>query len=297
MLQIRSLSVGYTERLVLQDLSLEIVPGQVLAVVGPNGTGKSTLIRAISGVLKPRSGSIQVKGQDITAMDYRQRARYMAVVPQAHSLPANYSVYQTVLLGRTPYLSWLGQSNSADHELVRSALVQTRISALAERKIGQLSGGEQQLVLLARALAQDTPVLLLDEPTSHLDIEHQSRILSLTRQLALETNRAVLMVIHDLNLAALYADRVALLCEGKVHAFGTPCDVLTSENLAAVYHIPTVVVPHPVYGTPLVVPDGLANTPRYPVQLPVISSKQMAMQPAPRQVAQSPSFSGKREQL
>ncbi len=261
MLQIQSLSVGYNDRLVLHDLNLDILPGQVLAVVGPNGTGKSTLIRTTSGVLKPCSGTVLVNGQDLTVMDFRQRARFMAVVPQAHALPDTFTVYQTVLLGRTPYLSWLGQSSALDHKCVRAALEQVGIADLAERRIGQLSGGEQQLVLLARALAQDTPVLLLDEPTSYLDIEHQSRILNLVRNLAVETNRAVLMVIHDLNQAGLYADRIALLSEGSVYALGNPGDVLTSENLAAVYHIPTIVVPHPVYGTPLVVPDGLSASP------------------------------------
>lgn len=255
MLHIQSLSVGYTDRLILRDFNLDILPGQVLAVAGPNGTGKSTLIRTISGVLPLRSGTISVDERDLTHVGFHERARYMAVVPQALSLPDDFSVYQTVLMGRTPHLDWLGHTNPHDHALVCAALKQTNVASFAERKIGQLSGGEQQLVLLARALAQDTPVLLLDEPTSHLDIEHQTRILNLVRKLALETNRVVLMVLHDLNQASLYADRIALLSGGQLFALGIPCEVLTSENLSAVYHIPTMIVPHPVYGTPLVLPD------------------------------------------
>lgn len=257
MLHIGSLSVGYTDRLVLHELTLDLLPGQVLAIIGPNGTGKSTLVRAISGVLSPCSGSIHIDGRDITHVNVHERSRYMAVVPQAHSLPDDFGVYETILLGRTPHLDWLGHIRPHDHELVRSALERLKIIPLADRKIGELSGGEQQLVLLARALAQDTPILLLDEPTSFLDIDHQTRILDLVRGLALETGRMVLMVIHDLNLAALYADRIALLSEGNLYALGTPCEVLTSENLAAVYHISAMVIPHPVYGTPLVLPGCL----------------------------------------
>lgn len=265
MLEIYDLHVAYTDRPVLSGVSLEVQPGEILAVIGPNGAGKSTLLRAVSGVIPWRSGSVRVAGQELSRLSPAMRARHLAVVPQARSLPAAFTVYQTVLMGRTPYLGWLGQAGALDHAHVRLALERARLNNLAQRRVGELSGGEQQRVLLARALAQDTPVLLLDEPTTHLDLQHQSSLLNLVRQLAAGQNLAVLMVLHDLNLAGLYADRVALLVQGRLLANGSPQEVLTEHNLAAVYNIPVHVVPHPDYGTPLILPDGRISTPEgYP---------------------------------
>ncbi len=256
MLQVKSLFFRYNGHDVLHDVSLAIRPGEVLALIGPNGAGKSTLIRAISGVLAARQGSVQVDGKEISRLSAMQRARCMAVVPQARELPGAFSVYQTVALGRTPYLGWLGKAGESDHRAVRRALEQTQLSSLAERAVGSLSGGEQQRVLLARALAQETPILLMDEPTTHLDLEHQTVLLNLVRSLAAEQGLAVLAALHDLNLASLYADRVALIAAGRIQALGTPQQVLTSEQLSRVYHVPVQVVPHPQYGSPLVLPDG-----------------------------------------
>ena len=256
MLEIRSLTVGYANYEVLRDISISIDSGEILAVVGPNGVGKSTLIRAVSGTNLIRSGRVLVDGQDVTRLSAQQRARFMAVVPQARELPAAFTVHQTVLLGRTPYLSWLGKAGMRDHAVVSLSLERTDLVGMAERRIGELSGGEQQRVLLARALAQDTPILLLDEPTTHLDLQHQSNLLNLVRLLVLEKNLCVLMVLHDLNLAGLYADRVALMANGGVFAMGEPAKVLTAQNLSTVYRVPVDIIPHPEYGTPLVLPDG-----------------------------------------
>ncbi len=256
MLEVQSLTVGYPNHEVLRDVSISIDSGEILAVVGPNGVGKSTLIRAVSGINLIRSGRVLVDGQDVTRLSAQQRARFMAVVPQARELPAAFTVYQTVLLGRTPYLSWLGKAGMRDHAVVSLSLERTDLAGMAERRIGELSGGEQQRVLLARALAQDTPILLLDEPTTHLDLQHQSNLLNLVRLLAQEKNLCVLMVLHDLNLAGLYADRVALMANGGVFAMGEPAKVLTAQNLSTVYRVPVDVIPHPEYGTPLVLPDG-----------------------------------------
>jgi iron complex transport system ATP-binding protein len=259
MLVIDSLSAKYGPRTVLQDLSLSVQEGEVLAVLGPNGAGKSTLIRAISGVHPLASGRVLLDGNDLTRLSSMQRARYMAVVPQARELPGGYTVFQTVLMGRTPYLSWLGHHNQHDLERVNSALEKTHTMELAQRKVGELSGGEQQRVLLARALAQDAPILLLDEPTTHLDLQHQSTLLNLVRQLCLESRFSVLMVLHDLNLASLYADRVALVSEGSLAAVGTPAEVLVADILLQVFKVPVHIIPHPDYGSPLVLPDGKAN--------------------------------------
>jgi iron complex transport system ATP-binding protein len=259
MLQIQSLSVAYGARLVLHDISLNIPSGEIVALIGPNGAGKTTLIRAVSGVIRPQSGGLRAGGEDLAGMTSTQRARKLSVVPQARNLPEPYTVWQTVLLGRTPYLGWLGQPAESDRERVRWALERTETLGLAERRIGELSGGEQQRVLLARALAQDTPILLLDEPTAHLDLHHQTTLLDLVYALTRENHLTVLMALHDLNLAALYADRVALLVDGRMQAIGTPAEVLTGDRLSQAYRLSLHVIQHPDFGVPLVLPDGLAR--------------------------------------
>jgi len=256
MLTIQSLCVRYGQRPVLDGVSLELKCGEVLAVIGPNGAGKSTLIRTISGVLQTWSGSILIDGQDLHRLSHTERARRLAVVPQAIQLPEAYTVYQTVLLGRTAYMNWFGQPAPRDHEQVLSALEKTATLDLAERLVGQLSGGERQRVLLARAIAQGAPYLLLDEPTTFLDLQHQSSLLNLIRRLSQDKDLGVLMVLHDLNLASLYADRIAILSDGHITALGSPRQVLTEDHLTSIYRVPVHVIPHPDYGTPLILPDG-----------------------------------------
>jgi iron complex transport system ATP-binding protein len=254
MLEISHLSVNYGRRRTVDDVSLAVNPGEVLVLAGPNGAGKSTLIRAVSGVLPSVAGEVRVQGLDVSKLSAAERARRLAVVPQARNLPGAFTVYDSVLLGRTPYLGWLGQPHRGDHERVARALERTCCTELAKRRVGELSGGEQQRVLLARALAQETPVLLLDEPTTHLDIQHQSSLLQLIRGLAVERRMAVLMVLHDLTLAGLFADRVALMAGGRLQALGAPTDVLTAVTLSKVYHTNISVLPHPETGRPLVLP-------------------------------------------
>jgi iron complex transport system ATP-binding protein len=238
MLTIRDLTLAYNGHNVLEDISLELPAGQVLGLIGPNGAGKTSLIRAISGVLPVKQGRIEVGGQNLGDLSELQRARRIAVVPQSASLPPAFSVAECVALGRTPHLNWLGQLGAADEAQVQRALAATETEAIAERRVGQLSGGEQQRVLLARALAQDCPILLLDEPTAHLDLHHQAAILELVRRMAAEQDLAVLVAIHDLNLAAMYADRLALLVGGRLRVAGPPAEVLTEEHLAAAYATP-----------------------------------------------------------
>jgi iron complex transport system ATP-binding protein len=256
MLEIHSLYVSYDSQAVLQDVSLDVYKGEVVALIGPNGAGKTSLIRAASGVLRPKAGQVCVLGQDITHMPPHLRATRLAVVPQARLMPANFTVYETVLLGRTPYLGWLGKPTRQDRSQVSWALERTDTLDLANRLIGELSGGEQQRVLLARALAQNTPILLLDEPTAHLDLRHQSGLLNLVQELAREQHLAVLMALHDLNLVALYSDRVALLVDGRLRTTGLPGEVLTPAHLTESYRVPLSVTVHPEYGTPLILPDG-----------------------------------------
>jgi iron complex transport system ATP-binding protein len=177
-------------------------------------------------------------------------------VPQAISLPPAFSVWETVLMGRTPYLGFLGNASKHDEEIARQSL--TRVNALnfSERRVGEISGGEQQRILLARALCQSTPILLLDEPTSHLDLQYQVSLLELVRDLAKENNLAVLVAMHDLNLAARYADRVALMVAGNIKAIGTPKEVLQPELIADAYCLPVQVVKHPFLDIPLVLPES-----------------------------------------
>ena len=256
MLKIENLRVSYGARRILDHVSLKVDSGEIVTLIGPNGAGKSTLVRAVSGVVSIESGEVWIDGKSLKRLSTIERARQVAVVPQARNLPPAFTVYESVLLGRTPYLGWLGRTGPADHERVRYALERTQLLPLAERRVGELSGGEQQRVLLARALAQETPVLLLDEPITHLDLQHREKLIRLIRDLAVNKELAVLMVLHDLNLAAMYADRIALLVEGKIEASGAPAEVLTEANLTRIYQIAVHVIPHPEYGVPLVLPDG-----------------------------------------
>lgn len=251
MLKIENLSVDYGSRRVLHEVTLSVQSGEILALIGPNGAGKSTLIRAASGVI-PFSGQVRTNGDPFRALTPIQRARYIAVVPQAISLPPAFTVWETVLMGRTPHLGFLGQASRADEELARRALERVRADELSERRVGELSGGESQRVLLARALCQSTPILLLDEPTAHLDLQYQVSLLELVRRLVREDNLAVLIALHDLNLAARYADRIALMVAGEIIALGPPRQVLTPELISHAYSLPVEVVEHPLAGGPLV---------------------------------------------
>ncbi len=255
MLLIHSLSVSYGVRRILDNVSLTVENGEVLALIGPNGAGKSTLIRAVSGVIPSHPGAqVRKNGTNLLAVSPIERAKLLAVVPQISSLPPAFTVWETVLLGRTPYLNFLGQVSAQDEAIVRRALERVDALDLAERPVGELSGGEQQRVLLARALAQNTPIMLLDEPTAHLDLQHQVGLLELVRTLAHDDGLAILIALHDLNLAARYADRVALLVDGRVQAEGAPQQVLIPELIGAAYHLPVHVIPHPFDGSPLILP-------------------------------------------
>lgn len=253
-LQISNLSAGYAFGPVLRDVSLSVSAGEVLALVGPNGAGKSTLIRVVSGVLPALAGDVRLDGIDLLRLRPAERARRLAVVPQAAHLPEAFRVSEIVLMGRTPHLPmWAGEGRR-DCDIAWRAMQRTQIEALADRRVGELSGGEQQRVVLARALAQEPQVLLLDEPTAHLDLKHQLAVLELAQSLAKDHGLAVLMTLHDLNQAALYADHVALLRHGEVAARGAAREVFTADRLSQVYGVRVAVSRHPVHDTPLVAP-------------------------------------------
>jgi iron complex transport system ATP-binding protein len=248
----QEVDVAYPGRPVLRGVSLAVEAGQVLAVVGPNGVGKSTLVKAASGILRPARGHVLVDGQEVAGLPPASRARRLAVVPQATQVPPAFTAEQVVLMGRTAYLGWLDREGATDRARASEAMRRTQIADLAGRRMGELSGGEQQRVLVARALAQSAGVLLLDEPTAHLDLRHQDEILGLVRSLAGEAGLAVLIALHDLNLVARFSDRVALLSDGGVKKLGVPEEVLTPDLLAAAYGMKIHVMDHPIHGTPLV---------------------------------------------
>jgi iron complex transport system ATP-binding protein len=254
MLKINNLSVFYGDRQILHDIQLEVKSAEIMVLLGPNGAGKSTLIRSISGVIPIRMGNIFVDQKDVTSLSTMERARHISVVPQAVSIPPAFTVWETVLLGRTPYLNFLGQTSAKDETIARQALEQVDVLHLTEKRMNEISGGEQQRVLLARTLAQDTPILLMDEPTTHLDISHQVDLLKLITKQAREKNLTVLIALHDLNLASMFADRIAIVQNGLLCVAGTPRETLTSEIINSVYHVPVHVISHPQTGAPFVIP-------------------------------------------
>jgi len=257
-LRLSKITAGYGSRLVLREVNLSVSGGEVLALVGPNGAGKSTLIRVVSGVIPAQAGEVRLDDLDLLRLSPVQRARLVAVVPQLVHLPEAFTVGEIVLMGRTPHLPlWAGESRR-DCEVAWRAMRRTQVEALSDRRAHELSGGEQQRVVIARALTQEPQVLLLDEPTAHLDLKHQVAVLELVRSLARagEAGLAVLMTMHDLNQAALYADRVALMSQGEIVAQGVAGEVFTAEQLSRVYDVRVSVSQHPERGTPIVLADG-----------------------------------------
>jgi iron complex transport system ATP-binding protein len=253
-LEVRDLTCAYGGRPVLADLFLAAHPGEVLALIGPNGAGKTTLLRAMARLLHPRHGTVLLAGQNLWRTAPRSVARHLALAPQVNGATWPLTVEQAVTLGRAPHRGWLLPLCAEDHVAVERALQQMKLALLREQRVTELSGGEQRRVILARVLAQKPQVLLLDEPTAYLDLKYQTEIMELVGGLAHRDGLTVVASLHDLNLAALYADRLALLSEGRLLAVGSPAEVLTPERLTQVYGVPVVVTRHPLYGTPLVVP-------------------------------------------
>lgn len=259
LLAVETLTVAYktdeADRIALRDVSLSAAAGDVVGLIGPNGSGKTTFVRAVTGVIKPLSGRVLLSGRDASHLPQREIARLVAVVPQEPTLPAAFTALECVLMGRTPYLRLLENESSRDIDASRRAMRETDTWELANRRLGELSGGERQRVIVARALAQETPVLLLDEPTAHLDVGHQVAVLSLMRTIARQQGKAVVSVVHDLTLAGQYCDRLVMLRAGSVIATGTPDEVLRPELLADVYGLAVEVFPHPRTGRPVVAPS------------------------------------------
>lgn len=234
-LKVKGICFRYGSREVLQKVELEAKPGEVLAIIGPNGAGKSTLLRCINRILKPYMGTVYLDGKEFFQLNAQKRARMMGYVPQTAGEVFPSTVLETVLMGRKPHLSWgIGPE---DLTVANDVLRRMNLMDFAERYLYELSGGERQRVLIARALAQEPEVLLLDEPTSNLDVKHQLEVLELVRNAAKQQDKCVLMVMHDLNMAVRFSDQMLMLKDGLVYAAGTPEAVLTPDNIRAVYEV------------------------------------------------------------
>jgi iron complex transport system ATP-binding protein len=250
------LSLGYGERQIVSDLSLQIPTARVSVIIGANGCGKSTLLRAMGRLLAPRGGQVLLDGKRIDKMPTKEVAKVLGVLPQSPQAPEGLTVADLVARGRHPHQAWYRQWSSDDHAAIDEALAMTGMTEFADRTLDQLSGGQRQRAWISMALAQGTELLLLDEPTTYLDLAHQVDVLDLVQRLHSELGRTVVMVLHDLNLAARYADRLVALRAGKVVAQGRPHDVLTEGLLRDVFDLEAKVIDDPVAGTPLVVPIG-----------------------------------------
>jgi iron complex transport system ATP-binding protein len=249
-------SFAYGRRPVLRAVDLAVAPGELVGVIGPNGGGKTTLVRLLAGVRRPDAGVVRLDGRPLGDLTRRELARRLAVVPQDPSIEFPFTALEVVLMGRAPHLPGLALPRAGDVEIARAAMARLDVAEVEDRPLDQLSGGERQRVLLARALAQAPDVLLLDEPTTHLDLRHQVGIYDVVEALRQERGLAVVSVLHDLNLAALYCDRLVLLAGGRVVADGSPAAVLTADALAHAYGAEVQVGRNDATGAPIVLPVG-----------------------------------------
>ncbi|WP_063055215.1 ABC transporter ATP-binding protein [Nocardia salmonicida] len=251
-----AVSLGYGERVIVDELSLDIAPGVVTTVIGPNGCGKSTLLKSLGRLLRPREGQVVLDGKAISSIKTKDVARVIGMLPQTPVAPEGLTVADLVARGRHPHQSWLRQWSADDETEVAAALAQTGIADLADRTLDELSGGQRQRAWISMALAQGTDILLLDEPTTYLDLAHSLEVLDLVDRLHAEYGRTVVMVLHDLNLAIRYSDELVVMRAGRIVARGKPADIVTADLLAEVFGLEATVLTDPVSGRPMVVPIG-----------------------------------------
>ncbi len=246
---------SYAEREVLKGISMSVSEGEVVSIIGPNGAGKSTLVSLAMGLHRSHGGTISINGRPLTEWSPREFARYCAYVPQNPYIPPGFTVWESVFLGRTPYLGFLGIAGKEDRRIVRRVLEDLEIEDLGSRKIGEISGGERQRVILARALAQEPRCLFLDEPTNFLDVHHQVMLLSFVSSLSRERNVTVCAVLHDLNIASTFSDRIILLAGGEIIVQGEPSVVMGDPRILSLYENSIMMIRRPDDGTrPAVLP-------------------------------------------
>ena len=253
LLRINKLTGGYHKETIIKEISLEVNKGDFIGVIGPNGSGKTTLLRLMSRVLLPQKGKITLEGKNIAHMELKEFAQLVAFVPQDTLITFSFTVWEIVLMGRIPHLRRLQLEAKKDFFIAEGALAMTDTANLKEKRVDELSSGERQRVIIAKALTQEPVLLFLDEPTSHLDIGHQIQILDLLKKLNRQNNLTIVMVLHDLNLASEYCNRIVLLNRGEIFKEGTPTEVLTYENIEAVYKTVVVVIDNPINAKPHVI--------------------------------------------
>ena len=253
-LEIKEITLAYGDKKVVEDITFQVMPGEIVGIVGPNGSGKSTIIKALSRVIAPHSGRVLINDRDISRIPRKELSVLVGVVPQTPILPSAFTAFDIVLMGRNPHLGLFQYEGPRDIEITWQAMKQTSTQPLAERRISELSGGEIQCVVIARVLAQETEAILLDEPTANLDISRQIEILDLIKGLCQKNKLAVVVALHDLNLAVHYCDRLLLINNGRIHAEGTPSEVINTQNLEEVYGPGNYVIAHPLSGLPVVLP-------------------------------------------
>ncbi|MEW2217211.1 ABC transporter ATP-binding protein [Streptomyces globisporus] len=250
------LTLGYGDRTVVDSLDLAVPPGRITVIVGANACGKSTLLRSMSRLLAPRAGRVVLDGKEVHRLPAKELARTLGLLPQSPVAPEGITVSDLVGRGRHPHQGIFSRWNEQDDAAVAAALEATHTEPLAERAVDELSGGQRQRVWIAMALAQQTDLLLLDEPTTFLDASHQIEVLDLLTDLNRSRGTTIVMVLHDLNLAARYADHLIALADGGLHASGTPSEVLTEETVRAVFDLDSRIIEDPVSGRPLMLPIG-----------------------------------------
>lgn len=263
-LRAEQITLRYNSRTISQDLSLAIEDGTFTVIVGPNACGKSTLLRALSRLMTPTHGQVVLDGKSIADLPAREVARRLGLLPQTSTAPDGITVADLVARGRYPHQSFLRQWSEADEAAVAAAMAATQVSPLADRTMDELSGGQRQRVWIAMILAQETPLLLLDEPTTYLDITHQIELMELLAGLNRQ-GRTVVAVLHDLNQACRYATRIVAMRAGAIIAAGPPAEIVTERLVEEVFGLPCVIIADPVAGTPLVVPKALDRATAFPV--------------------------------
>lgn len=259
-LQTSSLSLAYDKTMIIKQLSTTIVAGEVTALVGPNGCGKSTLLRGLARLLRPQAGEVLLNGKAIHRLPTKELAKKLGILPQSPTAPFGLTVYELVAQGRYPHQSFFHQWSVEDEGVTREAIAITNMVEFADRPLDTLSGGQRQRAWIAMALAQKTPILLLDEPTTYLDIGHQLEVMELIEKLNEEQLMTVLLVLHDLNQAARYSHRMIVLKEGQIVADGAPAQVLTAELIADVFHVDANIVTDPYSGTPVCLPYSTVSS-------------------------------------